>query len=48
MESLPTVFRRALLNVSKASNLPTIQDETQVVYDLFLENDPLLNLRARN
>ncbi|KAH9958321.1 TAP42-like protein [Russula dissimulans] len=29
MESLSTVFRRALLNVSKASNLPTIQDETQ-------------------
>ena len=36
MESLRTVFRRALLNVSKASNLPTIQDETQVVRDLFL------------
>ena len=31
MESLPTLFRRALLNVSKASNLPTIQDETKVV-----------------
>ena len=30
MDSLPTVFRRALLNLSKASNLPTIQDETQV------------------
>jgi hypothetical protein len=29
MESLPTLFHRALLNVSKASNLPTIQDETQ-------------------
>jgi hypothetical protein len=34
MESLSTVFRRALLNVSKASNLPTIKDETQVVHDL--------------
>ncbi len=33
--SLSTVFRRALLNLSKASNLPTIQDETQVVRDLF-------------
>ncbi|KAI9511114.1 TAP42-like protein [Russula earlei] len=29
MESPSTVFRRALLNVSKASNLPTIKDETQ-------------------
>jgi len=36
MESLSTVFRRALLNLSKASNLPTIQDETQVV--LFLSH----------
>jgi hypothetical protein len=31
MDSLSTLFRRSLLNVSKASNLPTIQDETQVI-----------------
>ena len=37
MSSLSTVFRRALLNVSKASNLPTIQDETQVAKVLFPE-----------
>ena len=30
MESLSALFRRSLLNVSKASNLPTVQDETQV------------------
>ncbi len=35
MESLSTVFRRALLNLSKASNLSTIQDDTQVVRNLF-------------
>ncbi|KAH8980372.1 TAP42-like protein [Lactarius hatsudake] len=29
MESLSALFRRSLLNISKASNLPTIQDETQ-------------------
>jgi hypothetical protein len=37
MESLSTVFRRALLNVSKASNLPTIQDGTQVIVVFILE-----------
>ena len=30
MDSLSTLFLRSLQNVSKASNLPTIQDETQV------------------
>jgi immunoglobulin-binding protein 1 len=40
MESLPTVFRRALLNLSKASNLPTIQDETQVL--LFFFRQPFI------
>ncbi|KAI0293543.1 TAP42-like protein [Russula brevipes] len=34
MDSLSTVFRRALLNVSKAYNLPTIQDETQELINL--------------
>ena len=47
MESLPTVFRRALLNVSKASNLPTIQDETQVVRDLFLGERSLVELAGQ-
>ncbi|KAH9066366.1 TAP42-like protein [Lactarius vividus] len=36
MESLSTLFRRSLLNVSKASNLPTIQDETQDLIDAAL------------
>ncbi|KAH9023882.1 TAP42-like protein [Lactarius hengduanensis] len=36
MESLPTLFRHSLLNVSKASNLPTIQDETQDLIDAAL------------
>lgn len=44
MESLSTVFRRALLNASKASNLPTIKDETQVVVVLFYGNDSPLKL----
>ncbi|KAI0275910.1 TAP42-like protein [Russula aff. rugulosa BPL654] len=38
MDSLPTVFRRALLNLSKASNLPTIQDETQELIDIALKD----------
>ncbi|KAH9981740.1 TAP42-like protein [Russula compacta] len=38
MESLSTVFRRALLNASKASNLPTIKDETQELIDIALKD----------
>ncbi|KAI0306302.1 TAP42-like protein [Multifurca ochricompacta] len=51
MESLPlplslsALFRQALLNVSKASNLPTIQDDTQELINVAL-ND-CRNSRAR-
>ncbi|KAF8503260.1 TAP42-like protein [Russula emetica] len=45
MESLSTLFRRALLNLSKASNLPTIQDETQELIDIALKD--CRNSRAR-
>jgi TAP42-like family len=47
MESLSTVFRRALLNLSKASNLPTIQDETQVVHDYSLEKQSFVELAGQ-
>ncbi|KAF8261076.1 serine/threonine protein phosphatase PP2A-associated protein [Lactarius quietus] len=36
--SLSTLFRRSILNVSKASNLPTIQDETQDLIDAALRD----------
>ena len=47
MESLSTVFRRALLNLSKASNLPTIQDETQVVHDCSSEKHFFVELAGQ-
>jgi hypothetical protein len=47
MESLPTLFRRALLNLSKAFNLPTIQDETQV-FIFSLTNKSIAELAVRN
>lgn len=39
------MFRRALLNLSKTSNLPTIQDETQDLIDIALKD--CRNSRAR-
>jgi hypothetical protein len=48
MESLSTVFRRALLNVSKASNLPTIKDETQVDRNLLSGKRSIVEILARN
>lgn len=38
MDSLSTLFLRSLQNVSKASNLPTIQDETQDLIDAALRD----------
>ncbi|TFY82564.1 hypothetical protein EWM64_g1452 [Hericium alpestre] len=38
MDSLPAVFHRALAAASKASNLPTIQDETQELVESALKD----------
>ncbi|KAI0318820.1 TAP42-like protein, partial [Amylostereum chailletii] len=45
MDSLPAIFHRALASLSKASDLPTIEDATQDVIDSALKD--LRNARGR-